>query len=108
MNGTGEIQLRISDMTDGWYVLRVSSKRAIAERLAVSEPTIEAIGRRLDGRRVLLVLDNAEHLLDAVALLAQSLLDTAPGLRLVVTSQAPGRSGIPSVGQRVDASINAS
>lgn len=33
LNGTGEIQIRISDMTDGWYVLRVTSANAIAERL---------------------------------------------------------------------------
>jgi predicted ATPase/DNA-binding winged helix-turn-helix (wHTH) protein len=39
--------------------------------------------------RILMALDNAEHLLDAVAPLVDALLDAAPGLRLVVTSQAP-------------------
>ncbi len=43
------------------------------------------------GLQMLIALDNAEHLLDDVALLAQALLDTAPGLRLVATSQAPLR-----------------
>jgi predicted ATPase/DNA-binding winged helix-turn-helix (wHTH) protein len=37
----------------------------------------------------LLVLDNAEHLLDAVAALASALLETSIDLRLLVTSQAP-------------------
>jgi predicted ATPase/DNA-binding winged helix-turn-helix (wHTH) protein len=36
---------------------------------------------------VLLVLDNAEHLDAAVARLAQAILDGAPGVRLLVTSQ---------------------
>ncbi len=40
---------------------------------------------------LLLALDNAEHLLDAVAGVAKALLDAAPGLRMVVTSQAPLR-----------------
>jgi predicted ATPase/DNA-binding winged helix-turn-helix (wHTH) protein len=37
----------------------------------------------------LLVLDNAEHLVVGVARLARAMLDAAPGLRLLVTSQAP-------------------
>ncbi|MCW5633611.1 MAG: helix-turn-helix transcriptional regulator [Rubrivivax sp.] len=38
---------------------------------------------------MLVALDNAEHLLDGTAEAAQALLDAAPALRLVVTSQAP-------------------
>jgi predicted ATPase/DNA-binding winged helix-turn-helix (wHTH) protein len=40
---------------------------------------------------MLLALDNAEHLLADVASLCHALHDAAPGLRLVVTSQAPLR-----------------
>jgi predicted ATPase/DNA-binding winged helix-turn-helix (wHTH) protein len=40
---------------------------------------------------LLLALDNAEHLLDEVARLAKTLSDASPGLRIVVTSQAPLR-----------------
>jgi len=40
---------------------------------------------------LLLALDNAEHLLDAAARFAKALCDAAPGLRIVVTSQAPLR-----------------
>lgn len=38
-----------------------------------------------------LVLDNAEHLIDAVARLVQALLDGVPQLRIAVTSQVPLR-----------------
>ena len=37
---------------------------------------------------VLLVLDNAEHLVASVSRLTRAMLDAAPGLRLMVTSQA--------------------
>ena len=44
--------------------------------------------RGLRSIEALVVLDNAEHLVDAVAVLARAMLDAAPGLRLLVTSQA--------------------
>ena len=40
---------------------------------------------------MLLALDNAEHLLAGVAHVPRSHADAAPGLRLLVTSQAPLR-----------------
>ena len=43
----------------------------------------------LSRRDTLLVLDNCEHLLDAVAALAVKLLESAPKLRLLATSLAP-------------------
>ncbi|WP_206307220.1 BTAD domain-containing putative transcriptional regulator [Streptomyces sp. ICN441] len=43
----------------------------------------------LRDRRVLLVLDGCEHVVDAAATLADLLLRTAPGLRILVTSQQP-------------------
>jgi predicted ATPase/DNA-binding SARP family transcriptional activator len=54
---------------------------------AGSEPT-EAIGRALSDRNLLLVLDNFEHLLEAAPLVT-GLIACAPGLRVMVTSQAP-------------------
>jgi predicted ATPase/DNA-binding CsgD family transcriptional regulator len=44
-------------------------------------------------KRVLLVLDNCEHLLDACAVLAEALLRDAPGLRILATSRQP--LGVP-------------
>jgi predicted ATPase len=48
-------------------------------------PGLTAALRRVTA---LVVLDNAEHLIDAVAHLARAILDAAPNLRLLVTSQA--------------------
>ncbi len=43
----------------------------------------------LQSQRLLLVLDNCEHLIDEVSLLAQALLTRTPQVRLLVTSQEP-------------------
>jgi predicted ATPase/DNA-binding SARP family transcriptional activator len=43
----------------------------------------------LTGRRVVLVLDNCEHLVEAVAALTESLLHSCPGLRVLATSREP-------------------
>lgn len=45
----------------------------------------------LRGRSCLLVLDCCEHVIDAVAELAERILDEAPGVRLLVTSREPLR-----------------
>lgn len=59
--------------------------------------TLATLGAAL-GASPLLVLDNAEHLVDAVAALAPRLLAAVPTLRLLVTSQAP----LAIAGERVD------
>ncbi|MFD6418510.1 BTAD domain-containing putative transcriptional regulator [Streptomyces sp. NPDC060194] len=43
----------------------------------------------LRDRTALLVLDNCEHVVEAAAALAASLLESAPGLRVLATSQEP-------------------
>jgi predicted ATPase len=67
---------------------------AIAEQLGVREragQTLrETLSMRLAGKRLLLVLDNCEHLLP-VALLLAGLLRACPALRVVTTSRAPLR-----------------
>jgi len=50
---------------------------------------IEAIAQVLATRRMLLVLDNCEHLLPAVAEAVESLRQAAPGVHWLVTSQEP-------------------
>ena len=45
-----------------------------------------------DKQLLLIVLDSCEHLLDAVASIAESLLAQVPGLRLLVTSREPLRA----------------
>ncbi|MGY1495855.1 ATP-binding protein [Streptomyces sp. QTS52] len=50
-------------------------------------PVPEHLASYLSGRQVLLVLDNCEHVIDACAGLAQSLLSNAPGLHVLATSR---------------------
>jgi predicted ATPase/DNA-binding winged helix-turn-helix (wHTH) protein len=68
---------------------------AIAQALgfAAAGPTGERAGlaQALAPLSLLVLLDNAEHLVDDVASLAELLLAAAPQLRLLVTSQAPLR-----------------
>ena len=49
----------------------------------------DTLGRALRTRRLLLVLDNCEHLLDACAALAEALLKAGPGVRVLATSRRP-------------------
>jgi predicted ATPase/DNA-binding winged helix-turn-helix (wHTH) protein len=51
----------------------------------------ESLARYLSGSRMLIVLDNCEHLVDGVAELAAAIHRSAPGVRLVATSQEPLR-----------------
>ncbi len=63
----------------------------IARALGVSEvpgrPALELVVDFLATKDLLLVLDNAEHLIDAVARVAERLLAAAPGLRILTTSR---------------------
>jgi predicted ATPase/DNA-binding winged helix-turn-helix (wHTH) protein len=65
---------------------------AVALALRLSSPRhadpMVGLVAAMQSLEVLLVLDNAEHLSDAVARLAQLVLEGAPGVRLLVTSQA--------------------
>jgi len=69
-------------------------RSAVATALAVSElperPAAQALTDHLRSRRLLLVLDNFEHLLPAAVVTAQ-LLDAAPGLTVLATSRTPLR-----------------
>ncbi|WP_045746499.1 BTAD domain-containing putative transcriptional regulator [Actinoplanes rectilineatus] len=49
----------------------------------------EALLGELAGREILLLIDNCEHLIDAVAHLASALLTRCPGLRILATSREP-------------------
>ncbi len=69
-------------------------ERAIADAVGVADqgaiPLVEALYRRLARLRILLLLDNFEHLLP-IAPLVSNLLDAAPGVQVLVTSRAPLR-----------------
>jgi predicted ATPase len=50
-----------------------------------------ALGARLHDRTLLIVVDNCEHVIDAVAVVASSLLKGARGLQVLATSREPLR-----------------
>src|SRR5262249_4242107 len=52
-------------------------------------PLADRLAAALASRQMLLVLDNCEHLIGPVAALAERLLQAAPGLRILATSQEP-------------------
>ncbi len=55
---------------------------------STARPPLEVLVEQLADRRLLLVLDGCEHLVDACAELAGALLRAVPGLRLLATSRA--------------------
>ncbi|MFG1975675.1 BTAD domain-containing putative transcriptional regulator [Nonomuraea fuscirosea] len=55
----------------------------------VAGAMVERLAGVLAGKRVLVVLDNCEHLVEAVAGLVSRLLRAAPGLRVLATGQEP-------------------
>ena len=61
--------------------------------LAETGAAERSLARQLAGRRLLLVLDNCEHLLDACARLAVELLRGCPDLTVLATSREPLRVG---------------
>jgi predicted ATPase/DNA-binding SARP family transcriptional activator len=56
-------------------------------RGAAGAGTVERLLRALSDRRLLLILDNCEHLVEAVADLAEGILAACPGVRVLATSR---------------------
>ncbi|MFJ4187945.1 ATP-binding protein [Kitasatospora sp. NPDC089509] len=69
---------------------------AVLEALRLTDgtarPPLDVLGEHLAGRRLLLVLDGCEHLVEACAELADALLRALPGLRVLATSRAALRA----------------
>ena len=55
--------------------------------------TAERVAIATGGRRLLLLLDNCEHVIDAAARMAAALLTAGPGPRVLATSREPLRTG---------------
>jgi non-specific serine/threonine protein kinase len=83
---------------DGVWLVRLDQLRdealvtqAVASTLGLQDRAGHApaasLAEYLSGRQLLLVLDNCEHLVDAVAALADLLLRAAAGLRVLATSR---------------------
>jgi len=91
-----------AEFPDGVWFVELADLRQpelVASRVAavigVSEeagrPLLETLADALRPRRLLLALDNCEHLIDACAQIARHLLACSPGLRLLSTSREPLR-----------------
>ena len=68
-------------------VPRVASVIGVGEE--PGRPLLETLADALRARKLLLALDNCEHLIDVCARVSQYLLAGSPGLRLLATSRQP-------------------
>src|SRR5512146_906333 len=85
-DGTPLVELASLSHAD-MVVPRVAAAVGVTEEQG--RPLIDTLADALRGRRMLLALDTCEHLIDALAQLAQHLLATSPQLRIVATSREP-------------------
>ncbi len=74
-------------------VVPVAVARALGLPDQPGRSTMETLAKFVGDRQMLVVLDNCEHLLDAIASLAAELLATCPGLQVLATSREP--TGVP-------------
>lgn len=82
------VQVAFVDLSSLISQAHLASTVARALRAPVDSPdTTRAILQRLADRDVLLLIDNCEHMLDALALLITQLLGALPGLRILATSR---------------------
>lgn len=90
----------LSEFEDGAWLIDIAPlaaadlvPAAVAAVLSIREPQpesiTEAIARQLEGKRLLIVLDNCEHMRDASARLVRALLERVPSLRILATSREP-------------------
>jgi non-specific serine/threonine protein kinase len=107
MGGIGKTRLALrvaADLrrsyADGAWLVELSGLRdpelvaqSVAEVLGLSDQSsrdrVELIADHLADKRLLLVLDTCEHLVDACAMLVEALLRAAPRLRVLTTGQQP-------------------
>jgi predicted ATPase/DNA-binding CsgD family transcriptional regulator len=103
--GKTRLALRIAsdlgpDFPDGIWLVELAAlaeaglvPAAVASALGLREDgqrtALELIGDHLRSARVLLMLDNCEHLTDACATLVDTLLRACPRLRVLATSREP-------------------
>ncbi|MFT4164002.1 MAG: tetratricopeptide repeat protein [Microlunatus sp.] len=86
----GAVAVDLVPVIDGAGVTdAVAAAVGIAPRL--DEQPVDAVCRQLDGKQLLIVLDNAEHVVDACSRLVDALLRRLPGVRFLVTSREPLR-----------------
>ncbi|MFB7908509.1 AAA family ATPase [Kitasatospora sp. NPDC056076] len=106
--GKSRLALRAADRAaeafpDGTWLVDVAPVQdplllghAVLEALRLTDgtarPPLDVLGEHLAGRRLLLVLDGCEHLVEACAELTDALLRALPGLRVLATSRTALRA----------------
>jgi predicted ATPase/DNA-binding CsgD family transcriptional regulator len=89
-------------------LVAVAMADVLGVRLEPGQPAVDALVEVVGGRRLLVLLDNCEHVIGACAKLADALLRGCPGLALLATSREPlGIDGervyrVPSMGVPAD------
>jgi predicted ATPase/DNA-binding CsgD family transcriptional regulator len=76
---------------------RIASVIGVVEE--PGRPLLATLADALKTRRMLVVLDNCEHLIDACARTCQRLLASSPGLKVIATSREPLRVAAETVWQ---------
>ncbi|SDG68909.1 BTAD domain-containing putative transcriptional regulator [Microbacterium pygmaeum] len=86
---------------------------AVADAVGAADHTIDAVAQILAGRRGLLILDNAEHVLGTVATVCAAILERCAGLSVLVTSRESMRMAgerviviEPLLGEQVDEAVD--
>ncbi|MEV5712021.1 LuxR C-terminal-related transcriptional regulator [Actinoallomurus sp. NPDC052274] len=74
---------------EGSELLVQATTEALGIRDHSHRPPLEVLIGHLRDRRMLVILDNCEHLLRGCAAMAQALMRSAPGLRILATSRQP-------------------
>lgn len=83
--GTESVAVRLAAVTDGGRVPEAVAAALGLRLVGAARPG--SVAGMLTGRAVLLVLDNCEHVVDAVRDLAVALQEVAPTVRLLATSR---------------------
>src|SRR5258708_7659647 len=104
------------DFPDGVWFIELGDLRQpelvvsrVASVIGVEEdpggPLLDTLADALRPRRLLLALDNCEHLIDSCARLCHRLLASSPGLRGLATSREPLRVAAETVWQGAPPSL---
>jgi predicted ATPase/DNA-binding winged helix-turn-helix (wHTH) protein/ribosomal protein S18 acetylase RimI-like enzyme len=84
----GVMRIDLAPLTDP-AVVTSAAATTLGVALNGTAPPAEAIAAAIGRKRMLLIFDNCEYLASAAAALADVLLDRAPGLSVLATSQEP-------------------
>ena len=91
--GDGAWLVEFAPVAEPELVARTAAA-ALGVREVPGQPTLDTLIDALGGRDLLMILDNAEHVLGAVAELADAVIRSCPRVSLLVTSREPlGISG---------------